>query len=115
MINNSVDLINTLNAVAKHIPINTRNQIKGRFYGLIARMTNNRNNYADSLNEWIEIITRTINEAQLKDVLYKEIGDLDLFLKKLKRKQAELSRTKQHVQNPYQTRVVPGTITDRYF
>lgn len=115
MIKNLVDLNDTLNVVARYIPVNTRNQIKGRYHGLMVRMTNNHNNYANNLNEWVEIIKQMVDEAQPKSLLSREINDLNFFLKKLEEKQDELSKKQQHMQNAYQTKVASGTIADRYF
>jgi hypothetical protein len=114
MIRNLVDLIETLNGVARHMPTDKRNTIKER----IELLKNNMatvNHYANNLQEGISIIKLTVAQAENKNLLQRELSDLNFLLTRWEEKQRDLSKNRQQLQSVYCGQVVRGTILNKYF
>lgn len=103
MIRNLVDLIETLKSVARHMPDDKRKAIEERIELLKNNMATG-NHYANNLQEGISIIKLTVTQAENKNLLQQELGDLNFFLIKWEEKQRF-----------YGEQVVRGTILNKYF
>lgn len=114
MISSLVDLKETLNVVARHIPVVKRNAIVKRVEVLIVSMAEG-NHYANNLQEGISIIKIMIDHVENKTLLHRELSDLNLFLVKWEEKQQDLFKQSKRLQNAYSGQAVRGTIFSKYF